>query len=124
MTSTITEFHPSTLAQPHPMQLDTHRPTSDIVIVRADGDIDSNTAPRLHELLLERVHGAIGTLVIDLTTVTFLSSSGLRTLELAYLLAVERGITCVLRPPTSRTVQRILTLFPMQFTDAIAAPQA
>ncbi|MFI5615603.1 STAS domain-containing protein [Amycolatopsis sp. NPDC051903] len=122
MISTIAEFHPSTLAQPHPLQLGTHRPSEDTVIVRVDGDIDSHTAPRLHEMLQERVHGAIGTLVIDLTAVTFLSSSGLRTLELAYLPAVERGITCVLRPPTSGTVQRILALFPMRFTDAIAAP--
>ncbi|QRP44743.1 STAS domain-containing protein [Amycolatopsis sp. FDAARGOS 1241] len=124
MTSTIADFRPSTLAQPHPLQLGTQRPTDDTVIVRVDGDIDGDTAPRLHEMLQERVHGTIGTLVIDLTAVTFLSSKGLRTLELAYLLAVERGIACTLRPPMSAAVQRILTLFPMRFTKAIAAPQS
>src|SRR4051794_114367 len=44
MTCTFADFHASTLAQPHPLQLETHRPSIDTVIVRVGGDIDSDTA--------------------------------------------------------------------------------
>lgn len=77
----------------------------------ASGDIDVAGGPVLEEVLLEQeqqldVHGSI---VIDLTDVTFIDSSGLRSLLSASRRAGERSGAVVLRSP-STSVRRLLEI--------------
>lgn len=80
--------------------------TGDGVIV-AMGEIDMVAGPQLEQLVLPLERP--GPVVIDVSAVTFLDSSGLRTLLMIARAAGERGDAVVLRSP-SPEVDRLLEL--------------
>lgn len=55
------------------------RPRGDVTLLTVGGEIDLSTAPVLRDRLTRYCDGA-GTLVVDLTPVTFLAAAGLRVL--------------------------------------------
>ncbi len=69
------------------------------------GEIDSYTAPEL----AERLEADPSLLVLDLTDVTFIDSSGLRVLVEGHRRRVEAGSSLTLRTP-SAAVQRLLEI--------------
>ena len=71
------------------------RPRPDAVVVAVEGEVDTLTAPRLESDLGEALQAATtnaGTVVADLTGVTFLSSSGLAVLIQAARRAAATGV--------------------------------
>lgn len=54
-----------------------HRVEKDLTIVKISGEIDVFTSPRLREMLLEIIDDGAAHLVVDLSEVTFLDSTGL-----------------------------------------------
>lgn len=86
------------------------RPEPGVVLVRMSGEIDMNAAPRLGELIQQRLTAAfLRLLVLDLEAVTFCDSSGLELLLEAQHKAEHRGIALYLVPGDS-AVRRLLTL--------------
>jgi len=76
-------------------------------VVVAAGDVDLAGGPVLEQAILRREpHGSV---VIDLSAVEFIDSSGLRSLLWASRRAKERGAEIELRSP-SPGVQRLLSL--------------
>ena len=77
----------------------------------ASGDIDVAGGPILDAVIIEQEQALDGTaaIVIDLTDVTFIDSSGLRSLLGASRRADERSAQVVLRSP-SPAVQRLLEI--------------
>jgi anti-anti-sigma factor len=69
------------------------------------GEIDSYTAPELSE----RLDADPSLVVLDLTEVTFIDSSGLRVLVEGHRRRVEAGSSLTLRSP-SAAVQRLLEI--------------
>jgi anti-anti-sigma factor len=69
------------------------------------GEIDSYTAPDL----AERLEADPSLVVLDLTEVTFIDSSGLRVLVEGHRRRVEAGSSLTLRSP-SAAVQRLLEI--------------
>lgn len=99
-----------------------------VVVVEVAGEVDLLTAPKLRSvlmdpLLVEPGHGPV--LVVDLSGVTFLGSSGLAVLAEAAEVAQDRGFLMRV-VATSRTAQRpieatgLTELFPV-FADRSAA---
>ncbi len=70
------------------------RPRPDALVLAVEGEVDTLTAPRLEADLDEALHTATnaGTVVADLTGVTFLSSSGLAVLIQAARRASATGV--------------------------------
>ena len=76
-------------------------------IVRVSGEIDLATAPRLHQALGEFTAGA-GTVIIDLTGVSFIDSSGLNVLMQSRERLTAEGQPSLLRLVVSRpAIQRV-----------------
>ena len=77
----------------------------------ASGDIDVAGGPILDAAIIEQENGLDGSssIVVDLTDVTFIDSSGLRSLLGASRRAGERSGAVVLRSP-SPAVQRLLEI--------------
>ena len=74
------------------------------------GEVDAHTAPRLEgEIQAGLFTSGITQLVLDLSAVTFLDSSGLRVVIAAHRSMRERDGSLVLRRP-SDTVQRLLEI--------------
>ncbi|MEV0074468.1 STAS domain-containing protein [Amycolatopsis sp. NPDC050768] len=95
-----------------PLRLSVERPDRDLVIVRVAGDLDAASAPRLRELLDARLRSAVPAVLLDISTVTFLGTAGLSTLERAHLLASERGVRFTVHVGEARQVRRALGLLP------------
>lgn len=76
-------------------------------VVVATGDVDLAGGPVLEQAILRRE--AAGPVVIDLSAVDFIDSSGLRSLLWASRRAKDRGQELELRTP-SAGVQRLLSL--------------
>lgn len=93
-----------------PMRLRVSRPGSGTAVVHVRGEVDVLTAPRLTELLVTRLRGAIRTLVIDLSEVDFLGAAGLSALVHAELLARHRGVTLRVVAGDNRAALRPLTV--------------
>lgn len=76
------------------------RPTTTSVLVKVAGDLDSTTAPRLHELLASRPSSTIKTVILDLSELSFLSVVGLELLAHARMRATARGMAvCIVDGP-------------------------
>ncbi|WP_106399401.1 STAS domain-containing protein [Actinocorallia populi] len=57
-----------------------HRVEGEVTVVRPSGEVDVFTAPALREFLLELLEGGMRRLVVDLSGVSFLDSTGLAVL--------------------------------------------
>lgn len=81
---------------------------SDVIIVVA-GELDPHTAPRFEDALREALGAEPGRVVLELSGVTFMDSSGLRVVLAAHEDLAARGIQVVLRSP-SDPVRRLLEI--------------
>ena len=97
--SDVSEFLDTTLSRPRP----------DAVVLTVRGEIDTLTAPAFTAAADELLSAADGTLVMDLSEVRFLASSGLAVLISAAHRAEERG-TRLRLVVTSRAVRRPLEI--------------
>ncbi len=85
-------------------------PEGDMVILAVDGEVDLATAPQLREDLLVHARNALTTLVLDLTPLEFIDSSGVRVLfELSSMLR-EHGQSLRLVLPEGSQASRTLQL--------------
>ena len=105
MLDPATDSHPtdSTLG------LDISRPRPAMVVLEVRGEIDTVTAPRVEAALTEVQSGEDAALVVDLSRVTFLASSGLVVLIGAAHRAQARGSRIRLVAAT-RAVRRPLEI--------------
>ena len=71
-------------------------------VVRVKGELDAATAPTLQARLADTVERAEGRIVIDLTEVPFVDSSGLGALVAVRKRALDGGTPVVLRAPHER----------------------
>ncbi|MEU6132695.1 STAS domain-containing protein [Saccharopolyspora sp. NPDC047091] len=70
-----------TPGHPRALRLAVHRPDPGVVIVHVGGEIDLAAAPRLGEMVRQRLTAAaLRAIVLDLADVTFCSSAGLELL--------------------------------------------
>jgi anti-sigma B factor antagonist len=97
--SDVSEFLDTALSRPHP----------DTVVLEVRGEIDTLTAPAFTAAAEELLTAPGEVLVMDLTEVRFLASSGLAVLISAAHRAEERGIRLRL-VVTSRAVRRPLEI--------------
>ena len=78
-----------------PLHTSVSRPRPAVVVLEAAGEVDSMTAPRLEDGLTTALDAALGepggTVVVDLSGVTFLASSGLAVLVRGARRAAERA---------------------------------
>jgi anti-anti-sigma factor len=82
----------------------------DRVVVTPRGELDMASAPELEQAVMPRLQDG-GWIVLDLRSLDFIDSSGLRVVVGAHRLAEERGgrFTCVRGAPGS-TVHRIVEI--------------
>ena len=92
-------------------------PSFDLRVARSDGrthilpcgELDIVTAPALEQALAEATAAAVPEVVLDLRELTFMDSTGLRTLAQASARADEAGVTLsVVRGP--RQIGRVLEI--------------
>lgn len=75
------------------------RAVGSVVVVSLTGDLDSSTAPAVHERLQSVVHPD-GRVLVDLSGVPYMSSAGLRTMLLLYRQAQSVNTTVGLVGPS------------------------
>jgi anti-sigma B factor antagonist len=71
------------------MQLEKHM-QDDVTVITLDGNLDSNTAPRIQQELIELTPER-SPLLLDLSRLAYMSSAGLRVLLLVYRHAEQSG---------------------------------
>src|SRR6476646_2683542 len=82
---------------------------SDVLTVEAEGEVDMSTAPRLLEII-DAVSDAARLVIIDLTQVSFLDSSGLNALVKAQRRLGARGIALRIVSPSGHVVRRVFQI--------------
>lgn len=84
-------------------------PLDDGVLVRLEGELDLATAPTLERVVNLAVDSGAPTVVLDLSALTFVDSTGIHVLIAAQRRALKQGFALVLRSPTQQ-VRKILRL--------------
>jgi anti-anti-sigma factor len=92
-------------------------PAFDLRVVRSDGamrivpcgELDIATAPQFEEAIVEATSNAVSELVLDLRELTFMDSTGLRTLAQANQKAGRAGTTLSIWRG-SRQIERVLEI--------------
>jgi len=75
------------------------------------GELDLATAPELEERVLGAVRAGTTQVVLDLRELTFMDSTGVRTIVAAHHLAEETGHELrVVRPPRDSAVSRVIEI--------------
>ena len=75
------------------------------------GELDLATAPELEEKVLEAVRGGDRSVVLDLRELTFMDSTGVRTIVAAHKAAEEAGTDLrVIRPGADNPVSRVIEI--------------
>ncbi|WP_019854424.1 STAS domain-containing protein [Actinopolyspora mortivallis] len=105
---------PRTDSDPHRLnpllRMAIQRPEPGVAVIDMDGEIDLSTAPRITELIRQRLTAAVlHTLIIDLSRVSFVSSVGVELLLRAQHRAQRRGIELHV-VPGARCVRRLLEI--------------
>ncbi len=77
------------------------------VVLALRGELDPHTAPILDDHVGRALDAGASTVVLDLAALSFIDSSGLRSVIAAHKGLAERGGTLVLRAP-GPTTQRLL----------------
>ncbi len=104
MTTTADTQHPGQAE----LTLRMHRPRRDVVVIHARGVLDMASEPRFAELLRPRLACTVGTVVLDLSEVSFLDTAGAVTMLEAATRARLNGKH--LRVVSSSAVDRLLAL--------------
>jgi anti-sigma B factor antagonist len=81
----------------------------DVLTVGVVGEVDMSTAPRLLEIL-DAVSEASRLVVVDLTEVSFLDSSGLNVLVKAQRRLAPRGIALRVVVPSDHALRRVFEI--------------
>lgn len=98
------------------MELNVHRhPEGDIPVVGVTGEVDVHSAPQLRDGLSAELDSGASTIVVDLSGVDFLDSTGLGALVAARTAAEGRGIALPVVCPS----ERILKLFSITGLDGV-----
>jgi anti-sigma B factor antagonist len=79
------------LAEEREFRIELLRPSEDVAVVVAEGEIDIFTAPRLQETLTAALESETRRLIVDITGVSFIDSTGLSVLIGAVRRLQERG---------------------------------
>ena len=75
------------------------------------GELDLATAPELEDRVLAAVRAAEGDVVLDLRELTFMDSTGVRTIVAAHQAAKESGADLrVVRPAADSAVSRVIEI--------------
>lgn len=75
------------------------------------GELDLATAPELETQVLAAVRGGDRAVVLDLRELTFMDSTGVRTIIAAHQVAAETGHDLrVVRPPRESAVSRVIEI--------------
>jgi anti-sigma B factor antagonist len=91
-------------------------------VVRARGEVDIYTGPSLRDVLRDALATGASKVIIDMTDVSFIDSSGLSVIIGAHKKAEDGGIELVLQGPTARVV-RLLELTGLnRVLNVVAAP--
>jgi anti-sigma B factor antagonist len=105
------------------------RPLPGLTVVAVEGEIDLVTAPHLRDILpLDTIEPG-GTLIVDMSMVTFLASAGMTVLSQTQQLAHDRGWTlrmvtgprCVDLPLTVAGLRDALACYP-SLAEAVNVP--
>lgn len=117
----VNSYDSDSLPQPEELLVFDQARIGEAIVITLTGDVDSATAPRLRQVVLDAL--AIpdtGPVVIDMTEVSFLSSAGLGALIEAHHEAHQQGDPLrvvvdharpVLRPLQLSGLDQVLTLF-------------
>jgi anti-anti-sigma factor len=90
-------------------------------VLHLTGELDPHTAPALQAALKTTLADEPSSLVLDLTELTFIDSSGLRVLIDAHKAIAELGGELVVRNPSS-TAQRLLEITKLEDHFRIETP--
>lgn len=75
------------------------------------GELDLATAPELEERVLAALRDGEQDVVLDLRELTFMDSTGVRTIVAAHQVSVESGRSLrVVRPPRDSAVSRVIEI--------------
>jgi anti-sigma B factor antagonist len=84
---------------------------ADRVTFTPRGELDLATAPELETQVLTAVRGGDRSVVLDLRELTFMDSTGVRTIVAAHQVAEETGHDLrVVRPPRDSAVSRVIEI--------------
>jgi anti-anti-sigma factor len=87
------------------LSVETHTAREGVAEMTVAGELDLATSPRLREAVEVCLGESVRTLVIDLRDVTFIDSTGLRTLVFAKQLADDLGAGLLLGSPSDAVMQ-------------------
>lgn len=79
-------------------------------MVKANGEVDLGTAPRLWDMLSQRLNGCGTKVILNLSELEFFGTTGMRVLERAHLLAEETHTLLFIFPGECRSARRLLDL--------------
>jgi anti-anti-sigma factor len=97
----------------------TDLPSFDLGVERGDGrvtftprgELDLATAPDMEQQVLDAVRDGHGVVVVDLRELTFMDSTGVRTIVAAHQIAQETGTDLrVVRPSRGSAVARVIEI--------------
>ncbi|MFF8910257.1 STAS domain-containing protein [Streptomyces olivaceoviridis] len=100
---------PASRDRPHTLRVHVHRLSTDRHLVTVVGDLDLHTASHLADALQPLVLTDGHSVLVDLSDVTFLDSTGLTCLIAVYRTARSTGARLALIAPSER-VRRMLAL--------------
>jgi anti-sigma B factor antagonist len=112
-----TPSNPETVPQVEQLNITVTKPTEDVVVLHVSGEIDLLTASLLGERVREQLVPANRVLVLDLTDVSFLGSSGLAEIVSASQAAATAQLVlvasnrAVLRPLEATGLLPVLTVY-------------
>lgn len=72
-------------------------------VLAVKGELDFHSAPRFRELVLQLLNQGVVNIVVDLSAMDFVDSSGLGVLVATLKRMRERGGTLILRSPSANT---------------------
>lgn len=76
-------------------------------VLKLDGELDVATAPALEEAMASAFGADPSSMVVDLTDLTFLDSTGIRVLVTAGRVAEGTGCSIVLMAPTAQVLRAL-----------------
>jgi anti-sigma B factor antagonist len=88
---------------------------TDIAVVAVTGEVDVHSAPTLRDALMAELDLSPSAVLVDLSDVGFLDSTGLGALVAARTIATDRGIAL----PVVCTNERIVKLFTITGLDSV-----
>jgi anti-sigma B factor antagonist len=117
----VNSFDSDSLPPPEELLVTDQDRIGEVIVITLSGDVDSATAPRLRQVVINALDDPeAGPVVIDMTDVSFLSSAGLGALIEAHHEADRHGEPLrvvvdharpVLRPLQLSGLDQVLTLF-------------